>query len=388
MVIRAPIRDTAGMVSGLTIDRVRNDVDVLSRAGLDSPTFLNETVSSLQRAVPNCAVCVATLDPATRLLTGTYKFGDLLGKDNRDHEWGLIEYGSVETTTFTELFSSGTPAAGVSLVTGGDVARSPRIGGFMRPHFGYSDEVRVLAQVGAQLWAALCFFRTTADGPFDEDDVAFLSSLSQTLGAGLRTGLLAAVAAAPPAIPGGPAVIIVDRNNMLSQVSVGAHERVAEMVSGSNAGAPTGIISSLVAGARRYAAGEIETLPRCRVRQRTGQWFVLHASPLSGVGGTTGDVVVTIEEARPPEIVPLVVAAFGLTARERDVCQLVLQGVETKEISANLHMSTYTVQDHLKSIFEKADVRSRRELMARVFFDQYVSRIGSDLSPSGWFASA
>ena len=83
--------------------------------------------------------------------------------------------------------------------------------------------------------------------------------------------------------------------------------------------------------------------------------------------------VLVLEALRPPELAPLVADAHGLTARERTVTQLVAHGLATAEIARRLFLSPYTVQDHLKAIFAKVGVRTRGELVARVYFDYRAS---------------
>lgn len=382
---RSVVHD-GSMASPLTIERVRRDVEVVATAGLDLAVFLAEVEQSIRRVLRPVATCVATVDPTTSLLTSTYKFGDLHGRDEHDLEWGMIEYGGEEPTSFLDVAATPQRAVGMHLVTGGDLERSLRLRECIRPYYGYGDELRLMACVEGRMWGALAFFRAADDDPFTESDVEFASTLSTVLANGFRSGLLANATTLPTSdFSSGPAVIIVDAQDQLSQVSVGAEERLRQVITSEHSAGPLGTIAALVASARRYAAGDLPVVPRSRLRLGDGRWVVLQASPMASRDGVTGDVVITIEDARPPEIVPLVVEAFGLTARERDVTQLVLHGVETKDIAAALHLSAYTVQDHLKSIFTKAGVRSRRELMGKVFFDQYQPRIGTEIAPNGWF---
>lgn len=374
------------MNSALTAERVRRDVEVVATAGLDLPTFLAEIDLSVRRVLRPVATCVATVDPTTSLLTSTYKFGDLYRKDDHDLEWGLIEYSGEEETSFLDVAATPGHAVGMHLVTGGDLDRSVRLRDCIKPHYGYGDELRLMACVEGRMWGALAFFRGPDDEPFTEADVEFASTLSTVMANGFRTGLLSSVASQPfDRVTRGPAVIIVDAHDRMSQISVGAEERLRQVVVSEHSAGPIGTVAALVASARRYANGQLAVVPRGRLRLKDGSWVVLQASPMTARDGVTGDVVITIEGARPPEIIPLVVEAFGLTTRERDVTQLVLQGAETKDIAAALHLSAYTVQDHLKSIFAKADVRSRRELMGRIFFDQYQPRLGQQVAPNGWF---
>ena len=68
-------------------------------------------------------------------------------------------------------------------------------------------------------------------------------------------------------------------------------------------------------------------------------------------------------------------AVYGLTEREQDVTRLVLQGHSTAEIAGQLVVSAHTVQQHLKAIFDKTGVRSRRDLVGKVFFAHYEPRV-------------
>jgi DNA-binding CsgD family transcriptional regulator len=133
----------------------------------------------------------------------------------------------------------------------------------------------------------------------------------------------------------------------------------------------------LAVAGRALRSAESPQLPGevavARVLSRSGRWVVLHGAALTGAARQR--VAVIIESAHSDRISPLLMAAYGLTDREQEVTRLVLQGNSTAEIGGRLGVLPQTVQQHLKSVFDKTGVRSRRELVGKVFFTYYQPRV-------------
>ena len=103
-------------------------------------------------------------------------------------------------------------------------------------------------------------------------------------------------------------------------------------------------------------------LSRCGSGAADGRWVRARAERITSAAGRPAGLAVVIDAARPGYVLPLAARAYRLTERELNVVRGVLNGLDTRSVAASLHISEYTVQDHLKSVFDKIGVRSRREL--------------------------
>ena len=80
----------------------------------------------------------------------------------------------------------------------------------------------------------------------------------------------------------------------------------------------------------------------------------VHKNDLASTQVLTGDTERARELARER----------GLTAKECEVLERMLQGESRKQIAAELHVSENTVKTHVKHIYEKLDVGGREEIQA------------------------
>jgi DNA-binding CsgD family transcriptional regulator len=221
----------------------------------------------------------------------------------------------------------------------------------------------------------LGLYREPNHPQFTSDEIHFLRDLSPYLAEGARRGLLVGESTDPEG-PDAPGLVVLTKNWSVESLTPGTERWFAELPDGDweRGKLPPSVLA--VAGRALRIAEEADVsseIAFARVLSRSGLWLVLHGAAL--VGNGTHHIAVIIEPAHPARIMPLLMTTYGLTEREQDVTRLILQGNSTTEIAARLVLSAHTVQQHLKNIFDKTGVRSRRELVGQIFLFYYEPRL-------------
>ena len=368
-------------------EQVRRDIIRLCHAGLDSRTLRVETIKRLRKVIPIDVSFFATADPATLLFTGVV-VDEIL--ERAQAQFLENEFFQDDVNKFAWLARNAPAVGGLVQATQRELESSPRYREILAP-LALGDELRAALITGGACWGFMCLHRDRSSPPFIVGEAAFLARLTPHLAEGLRKALLIS-GTTRPAPPDEPGLLLLAEDLSLAAITPTAERWLTEVAAADWPRTQHALPYAVSAAAARLQALERHSdvqpdlVPKVRLRTASGHWLVLHASRLSGPSAG-GQIAVIIEAARPAEVAPLIVQAYDLTKRESEIMQSVLRGLSTGEISATYQISSNTVQDHLKSIFEKVGVRSRRELVGQLFAQQYQPRLvsGRDLDANGWF---
>jgi DNA-binding CsgD family transcriptional regulator len=359
-------------MSAYAMERAGERVAELASRGDDVVSFFRAAGDVITTAVPALVPpCWCTLDPATLLITSAYT-----GHEERIPTWALEwEYigGDVMKTADAARSSQGIQT--LSEATRGRPDSSHVYREHLRP-MGVEHAVEVVLRArNGESWGSIALMRGPEHPDFDRVELDFLRRLAPLLAEGVRRGLLAGETSDPDRLDA-PGLLVVDESLELVSLTPGVEPWLAELPGSweRDRALPT-CVQAVAARALRTAEGDDAPgeVAFARVLSTTGRWILLHGAALVTDGRRRGAVIV--EAAHPARLAPLLMTAYGLTGREREVTRAVLRGDTTAEIAAALRVSGHTVQQHLKNIFEKVGVRSRRELIARIFFAHYEPRI-------------
>ena len=218
-------------------------------------------------------------------------------------------------------------------------------------------------------WGFLDLWRSESSAPFSRADAAFLAGITEPVTMALRTcqANTFLIPHSGDARQLGPVVLLLSPElEVLGQTpQTPAYLRI--LVPPGEGSAPIPASAYNVAAQLLAVDAEVDrNPPTARVHLSAGLWVTLRAARIGNMD-TSGEqnVAVSIEETSPAERLTLFARSFGLSVREAELLDDLTTGSDTREIAHRMFLSEHTVQDHLKSIFAKTGLRSRRSLLSR-----------------------
>lgn len=311
----------------------------LMRACPDGEEFRLETISLLQRAVGFDGWCWARLDPRCRLPAH-----------------GSLAEGTGAGTIVARMFRApydveidpARPVATLSGESGGAVGRSVRWRDLLGP-LGHHDELRATLADGGLCWGHLVCYRDLRGSSFTGDQAALMGRIAPLLGAHMREGWRRGTAGACSADE--PGTLLFDAGLGLMSATRAALGWLRALGWPPSAGLPA-FVYALAARAADTRSGV-----RVRVQALQGSWASLYAAPLLPATAAAS-VAVTIGPPAPAEVADVLLSAWCLSPRERQVAAAVVSGRGTRQAARALRISEHTARQHLKAVYAKVGVHS------------------------------
>jgi DNA-binding CsgD family transcriptional regulator len=246
------------------------------------------------------------------------------------------------------------------LLDAGCGAVDPYVANVLRP-FGFVHEVQMTCTGAGRLWGNLHLTRREGREPFPPHALTLLEALAPHVTAGLRAAVRRATLAAFPGsgvgmVLLGPGKGIELANDVALRLlrddaKDGRHSRWVAIQT----------VASLLG--RMMKHDEAEVIPALDIiDHERGEVYRLSAERVRHTDGRPRDLVLIAPRRLSDDSDALL--GLGLTAREGQVARAVLRGLTTQEIARALRLSVYTVQTHVRHIFDKLGVDSRRALAA------------------------
>ncbi len=348
----------------VNIDRLVERLETLSRSGLDLVSLWRGGAPMIAEAVPHFeAPCFFTVDPASQLTTSHFQEG----LPHIPAEWLGREYAEGDYNSMTEVLASPEGVGTLHDATNGHPELSKKFHEEMKPYGCEQELLIALRTRDRESWGAVGLYREVGRPQFDEREIGFMRSVAPALAEGARRGLLMGQASEPD-LPDAPGVVVFDEHLNVESLTPTAASWLEEL--GGSAESPP---ASVLAAAGRALDPEGRSA-EARVLSIHSRWLVVHGASLPGSSGSRRATVI-VQPAQPSHLAPLLMQAHGLTRREQQVTQVVLGGASTTGVARELSIAEDTVQQHLKSIFDKTGVRSRRELVSLLFQTHYEPRV-------------
>jgi DNA-binding CsgD family transcriptional regulator len=357
-------------------ERARQQIRRLGAGGLPPRQLAERLLAALREAIPADHGGLCTVDPSTLLLNRILAvLPESLALVNAYYDLAYLHDPCAALLPPLQM-RAGHPmvvlrqrldhSLGVPPPLLNAVAEVPTYRAFYAEIVPVGGALRAAFAADGQWVAMLALGRHYTTHAFTPGDLAFLHLVGPTIARALRAALdqeRALTVGSTILEASGVLVLGPDGRERIRTPAASVWLdalRQAEM--GGNARLPAAVAGAL-AGLR--AGMEGLTHPTVRVATPAGLLRV-EASPSSEHG-----MMVVVMTPEHPAVAPEVPATWPVTGQERRVLELLVAGLNNRQLAAALQVSENTIESHLAHAYEKLGVHSRGQLLARLWRETY-----------------